>query len=123
MKKPVQKRTKPTFKDAQKYLRAFFKNASNTDVRALWDVLSALRGPDEPTNDEKFKDATTAVIREAFLGKKVKTFPADFAIDSEQRARTRIEMMYSHFRSHARSAFGALDLKWDEYNPPKKGSR
>jgi hypothetical protein len=128
-KSKVAHKKKPTFKDAQNYLRAFFRDARNSEVRLLWDVLSALRGPDYEGSEDK--DATTVVIREAFLGPKTKVFPADFAVDSAERAERRKDMVAGdvplpeisesyHFYTHARNAFDALGLKWDEVNPPAK---
>jgi hypothetical protein len=121
-KSKVARKKKPTFKDAQNYLRAFFRDARNSEVRLLWDVLSALRGPDYEESVDK--DATTAVIREAFLGPKTQVFPADFAVDSAERAERRDDMVSGsesyHFLSHARNAFDALGLKWFEVNPPAK---
>ena len=37
------------------------RGASDTDNRALWDVLTALRGPDD--NDAQSKSQTTQIIR------------------------------------------------------------
>lgn len=83
----------------------------------LWDVISALRGPDK---DEMsmVKDATTSVIRHKlgiseYIGLIVRP-------DTETAAQVRRNidsyMADYHFVFHAKRAFGALGLKWDELN-------
>jgi len=117
-KKKVQIRTKkPTFKDAQKYLRAFFKRANDYEKGSLWDVLSALRGPDDQNSEVKM--ATTAVIRQTFLPQGLPDYLGQWD-DAEGFPAHRTNMEQGHFRSHARDAFVALGLKWGKVNKPAK---
>ncbi len=113
----------PTFKQELAHLRKFFKTANTEEQRKLWNVLTALRGPDN--NNCAVKHATTAVIRHAFLGSKatsskVASYLADVAPDSEQSLLWRGKSVYDlggdHFVSHASRAFTALDLSWDRVN-------
>lgn len=96
----------------------------NDDSRALWDILSALRGPDS-LGDDDLKVSTTAIIRSAALPKTAKTahsncLPISFGLgDSEEFAGVRIRMSFSHFRHHAYSAFVGLGLDWHHVNSPK----
>lgn len=84
----------------------------------LWDVLTALRGPDNEGLD--IKSATTAVIRKAIgLDPYDSGVPA-YVIDSDSEknvaVRKNMNVHYTHFCSHAYSAFCALGLKWEEVN-------
>lgn len=98
------------------------------DSYALWDVLTALRGPDYENVSYKTKDATTGVIRYALLGAFAGVGGLDphtrhlhraiFGPDREEYVKIRDEMRVSHFCYHARSAFTALGLKWNEVNEP-----
>jgi hypothetical protein len=89
-------------------------------IRELWDVLTALRGPDDYKLDYA-KEATTAVIRSTAFPK---TFarnndnvPAIFAKDSLSLTVKRNDIpRSSHFQRHAEDAFTALGLQWDENN-------
>jgi hypothetical protein len=82
----------------------------------IWDVLSALRGPDDDT--EVFKTATTEVIRWKLGFKKEIYF--NTSPDSDPKVYTRKNMSASsagyHFYSHALKAFTALGLEWDSLN-------
>lgn len=122
--------------------------AGGDDARAIWDVLSALRGPDQdyvllndpsPTtvNDAPLKKAgyyaktaTTAFIRAVALPKTAKAItagivdlPATFANadhpDNANLARLRQGLIPSHFCRHARNGFAVLGLKWDGVNDGK----
>lgn len=94
------------------------------ETGALWNVLTALRGPDN--EDEDVKRATTEVIRWHFLGKdpNMDGFSGSFVgPDDEGSRRLRVFLSgpsgaieLSHFRGHAKLAFAALGLKWDEVN-------
>lgn len=88
----------------------------STERSKLWDVLTALRGPDTP--DVGRKSVTTAVIR-------AKAFPlwmargtnpgADTAGDYHPGEASRNEVCTTssgHFQAHARRAFLALGLTW-----------
>ena len=69
-----------TCDDMRHVLHDFFLNSSHTETQKLWDVLTALRGPDAPSegsgvvgdtydNRRKRKYETTEIIRErAFFG-------------------------------------------------------
>lgn len=116
-KKPVKKTThsfKPLLKQIVKFL-----NEAGPESRELWDVLTALRGPDN--NREIDKNAATAVIRHA-VGLKGYTRDYSFVVlpdsvqSAEQRQVLEREIVDSHFRRHAQLAFEALELKWDEVN-------
>lgn len=94
------------------------------ETRALWDVLTALRGPDN--EDKNIKRATTQVLRWKLLGKdpNMNIFSGSFVgPDDEGSRRLRIFLSgpsgaieLSHFRVHAKRAFAALGLKWGEVN-------
>lgn len=105
--------------------------------RDLWDILSALRGPDFDTGIRyklsdtltidcfDLKDATTAVIRYNMGVSKDNAKLAISHPDSSDYARIRILLDRSdipaHFIVHAKKAFESLDLKWDEVNPDLQG--
>ena len=86
------------------------------DQKEIWDIITALRGPDEPKKMIA-KWATTALIR-GRLG--VKEAPgwglAHCLHDSNGLKNVRIEMGDGHFGLHIRKAFKALGLKWNEVN-------
>jgi hypothetical protein len=105
------------------------------DSTRLWDVLSALRGPDcsyetmqenaiyasgdvrlaEDTRMNELKKATTAVIRHA-IGMRINqglVVRKDTPKFSELR---RNLTGYTHFVSHLQRAFEALGLDWWETN-------
>ena len=93
-------------------------------ARQLWDVLSALRGPDNENNE--VKHATTAIIRAACFPKTYSggdiCIPATMCHDSERDrdARTASNKIGYHFRRHAQTAFDALGLSWHEVNTPSE---
>jgi len=82
----------------------------------LWNILSALRGPDhEGSYDTKL--VTTAIIRSRLLGKDVGRNTGVVFNSSDTHAEDRRSLSMSiHFLRHARYAFDALGLKWDENN-------
>jgi hypothetical protein len=103
---------------------------TGTDARTLWNILSALRGPDGdiPTLGDKkldmtdVKDATTCVLRHALgLEYGIKDGPTGqywFSVhpDTEAFAEYRKNIPYGHFGTHARDAFIALGLSWTKVN-------
>jgi hypothetical protein len=82
---------------------------------ALWNVLSALRGPDEDDHMDALKCSTTAVIRHA-IG--LKTDSLVICPDEERavEARKMVDDATTHFIWHAKNAFSVLGLKWTENN-------
>jgi hypothetical protein len=97
----------------------------------LWDVLTALRGPDSTASRRsEIKYATTAVIRRVAFPKTAaindNMIPAVFSSDSlnAQEIRTNElvltgevdKAMGWHFDHHARIAFQALGLDWSAVN-------
>ncbi|MFI5355197.1 MAG: hypothetical protein ACHQX0_06260 [Desulfobaccales bacterium] len=100
----------------------------------LWDILSALRGPDD--GNEDLKVATTAVIRYTVFGPGLRDMGMVCLPDSGASLRTRQSFNEFgqafdkdgqvinpnrfeniHFFGHARRAFKALGLDWDRVNP------
>jgi len=89
----------------------------------LWDILSAIRGPD--SRNRKLKRATTAIIRQA-------AFPMrpcedrsifgndDKAIVVRRRQAFKNKEDNNHFREHVRDAFESLGLSLFEENVWKK---
>lgn len=81
----------------------------------LWNVLTALRGPD--SRDRKIKYATTALIRSAAFPKRPCEDLSVFGDDAPHLVERRREMQdLNHFREHVKDAFDSLDLKWGEVN-------
>lgn len=110
-----------TMKGMLRQLDRFF--ADNTVVteehHKLWDVLTALRGPDSCNMNTK--EATTAVIRHAVFPQGRSNIPANIGMDDTWAAERRAKMKNngSHFWDHAWHAFNALGLKWNSTNYPK----
>ena len=93
--------------------------ANRTDEASkLWDILTALRGPDD--TNLSLKEATTAVIRYHALpvcDKNGATVYKDCI--GNEIARHKYESTASrHFISHAKNAFKALGLDWIKTNSP-----
>lgn len=99
----------------------FLNEANHYQVKKLWAVLSALRGPDSDNFEQKI--VTTAVIRHAiglssnsdFI---VREDGADNQVMRQQyfptylvRCEQELER-WEHFAQHALLAFRALGLKW-----------
>lgn len=100
--------------------------------REFWDIVSAMRGPDGPVSgisDVVAKQATTAVIRWWVFRLSGLTDEQiwDLGLSADRNAdelgyvetRNRLQATDndgSHFLYHARAAFKALGLKWDELN-------
>jgi hypothetical protein len=127
-------------------IAAFFASSdvSSNSKRELWDILSAIRGPDEyktdmdeetrkqindyvlPTLDE-VKAATTGVIRfhilsmgghnayEGIIYKDIAIVEKDSQTMITRRLGEMKHMSY-HFIQHARDAFRALDMTWEGIN-------
>lgn len=100
--------------------RAIAQDLNDIRIRKeLWDILTALRGPDN--NDPLVKAATTEVIRRA-LGMSISSNLALVSSDLPYKVEHRKRMVAGtarvtdHFLTHAKSAFAALGLKWDELN-------
>ena len=101
----------------------------STDERAaeLWDILTALRGPDLDHWD-KDKTATTAVIRYTALPNTAATadpssswpyasrISAEVVRDTKSSVEQRKSLPRGHFSVHAHRAFKALGLDWDKEN-------
>lgn len=90
--------------------------------KGTWDVLSALRGPDDGNN--LLKEATVAVVRGRVLprgprgAKLVGPMGVMANPDTPALARRRRDRvgMHGHFLVHARAAFTALGLSWERTN-------
>jgi hypothetical protein len=110
-----------TFEEMVLIIRRFFCHppvrTKIMDRKKLWDVMTALRGPDG-NGQEHRKGCATAVIRTAFLGtpQPFGTYGAIFGKDGAGAAIMRSAMTSDHFASHAVSAFTALGLDWDKEN-------
>jgi len=92
----------------------------------LWDVLTALRGPD--SRNRKIKYATTAVIRSAAFPKRPCEERSVFGKDSAKLAKRRKSLFETkvdnnHFREHVRDAFAALGLKLGGVNVQSNPTR
>ena len=110
--------------------------ASNEGAKELWDVLTALRGPDNHNSyaaADKMKNATTAVIRFIALPKTARTvrsgltYPYAASIGARINAdeKNNVEARNStegreavglHFLVHTNDAFLALGLSMGEVN-------
>lgn len=83
----------------------------------LWNILTALRGPDN--KDERLKEATTGVLRH-------KLWLDDWSIglfvsNPDEQAfleiRKQIDIgQNSHFTRHIMAAFKSIGLQWNEVN-------
>lgn len=85
----------------------------------LWDVLSAIRGPD--SRNRKLKHATTTIIRSAAFPNRPCEERSFYGEDSAKRAEIRTRLFKSkgdqnHFRQHIRDAFKSLGLSLYEEN-------
>jgi hypothetical protein len=110
-------------------LSAGYDSPDHDAASRLWDVLSALRGPDtvHPSADT-IKYATTAVLRKI-------AFPKTFADDTRNVVRNKAigksdtaamvatrsgdkvrNVVGSHFASHANRGFLALRMTWSDKN-------
>jgi hypothetical protein len=108
-----------TMHEALFVIQKFFedKNIDFYEKKKLWDVLTALRGPDD--GNDYSKNATTGVVRYYALGPILNEDPigavvnkdrASFVIDRSSFSGT------SHFSDHIRKAFSVLELDWTRLN-------
>lgn len=125
-----------TMDDILAAIREFYHSpdVDPEEHKKLWAVLTALRGPDEETIREEsgymVKAVTTGVIRGRVLGLScdaVRAYASVFADSAREAREIRLKVMPEwflrgdykrthHFLVHARNAFDALGLKWDENN-------
>lgn len=101
------------------FLRTFFNDdfIDLEERRKLWNVLTALRGPDN--QDRESKLACVSLIRRAVAGQSFVDFGGYNRFDSEEDVEIRRRMPESHFQQHMRWAFAALDLYWHKVNDPR----
>lgn len=86
--------------------------------KKVWDVLVALRGPDN--NDLVAKRAMTGPIRYALFGKISSKFARKSVLSNKDTAEFKAmrdqnkfkASQPKHFRRHAALAFKALDMQW-----------
>lgn len=108
----------------------------NEERKKVWDVLTALRGPDGVHDaDDLLKQSTTCVIRRRLFGDALSRldplgYPyaaqnGDTPARAAQRATCDLESVpvsaaskhpHAHFIRHAQRAFRALGLKWTSVN-------
>lgn len=89
-------------------------NLGDNNSRDLWNVLTALRGPDNEL--QNIKESTTAVIRHK-IGLSRNSLGIDVFPDCEGAMNNRNTMTkYTHFRIHVEQAFRVLGLVWDKVN-------
>ena len=108
-----------TLEKVLEVLRTFFNDDFiEIEERAkLWNVLSALRGPDN--QDGATKLACVSQIRRAVAGQSFTDFGAYHRFDREEDAQIRSKMKNCHFKFHMQAAFEALGLHWYDVNRPK----
>jgi hypothetical protein len=114
---------KEVFKILDDFMSADNSIGRGDELQHVWDVLTALRGPDYSVGGGMEKTATTALIRSKVFGSPtsmVRFFAKVRRIDTSDLTIVRRSLdstRHSHFYRHAERAFAALDLKWDEVNP------
>jgi len=91
----------------------------------LWDVLSAIKGPD--CRNHRLKIATTCIIRDAAFSNHPCEHRSFYAKDTPQSVIRRKKMFRNkenrpHFRDHIVEAFAALGLKLGELNGIQRDS-
>ncbi len=117
--------TPTTAKEVFAQLRESFINLDCTERRKVWNVLTALRGPDRV--DKDLKTASTAVVRGVAFGQHASACIQEFALvefaDTDYFAELRNEASKScdgsvdyHFLSHICRAFEALGLSFYGFN-------
>lgn len=99
--------------ETMRSLRTVTRLLRSKEGEQLWDVLTALRGPD--VQNEEVKRATTGVIRYFLLGASVPGCTTSNP-DAPELAAVRRKLVDSHFTGHARKAFRVLGLKWRSCN-------
>jgi len=85
----------------------------------LWDVLSAIRGPD--SRNKRLKYATTTIIRTAAFPERPCEERSFYGEDSAKKAEVRKQLFKNkednnHFREHVADAFASLGLSLFEEN-------
>ena len=106
-------------------LRQQFRAANDTTKRQIWNILSALRGPDSENwgIGIREKSATTAIIRHKVFGATLENSSVGVSSHPDRQDyadyRKTDNFISSHFSSHTKEAFSALNLKWSEVNTPK----
>lgn len=108
-----------TVENMLEVLRTFF-NDDFIDIeerKKLWNVLTALRGPDNGDHAEKL--ACVSQIRRAVAGQSFADFGAYHRFDGQEDAKIRSKMKNCHFKLHMQAAFEALGLHWYDVNRPK----
>jgi hypothetical protein len=115
----IDEKSTPKIDTAEKMLevlRTFFNDdfIDFEERRKLWNVLTALRGPDN--QDRESKLACVSLIRRAVAGQSFVDFGGYNRFDSEEDVEIRRRMPESHFQQHMRWAFAALDLYWHKVN-------
>lgn len=120
-------------KETLEKLREMLTVGDYAERKFLWDVVTALRGPDLGTR--AVKDATTGVIRWHVFGPSAGVtrinlndtevaqhekygclYGPDSVAHLEVRKSLISETDMHHFRQHASDAFEALGLKWNAVN-------
>ncbi len=119
-------------KTAKEFLSRFTRFMADPEIcqgekKALWDILTALRGPDQSAfarssdgsrsviDSDTVKDATTAVVRDALGLTPLRGLVGIVSgCDAPELAKVRSDIgdNFGHFLAHVRAAFDALDLKW-----------
>ena len=118
--------TPTTAKEVFAQLRESFISLDYTERHKVWDVLTALRGPDRG-DSEFLKTASTALVRGVALGEHAGACIQEFAsvefADTDYFAERRNKAsescdgsVDSHFLSHIRRAFDALGLSFYGFN-------
>jgi hypothetical protein len=131
VKKTVDERVREILDVIDNALRPSDKTVYGYDqevARKLWNILSALRGPD---NASVFiKDATTGVIRRQAFPKTFKgnfgdsylhrNLALSYTDDPGKVVFRRDFMKQDHFGGHVIKAFNSLGLNFDAVNPDKQ---
>jgi hypothetical protein len=110
---------RPKVREILDTLDAFFTTEDLKDTKPLWDILSALRGPDN--SDEEVKDSTTIPIRCAAFPKlawmeqeRYRLMLGDYrtgaVFHSMRGANIKYQGPegYDHFQNHVQRAWTAL---------------
>jgi hypothetical protein len=115
VKKPI------TADDMLKLIRSFMErgDGNEDEQRKLWNVMSALRGPDNRVGNYGEKTISTAVLRYKVFGENSAVVRyADMFQDSPEyrQKRCAMETANDHFGHHVKLGFESAGLKWDEVN-------
>ena len=99
-------------------IRGLLRNRGLNRIK-VWSILTALRGPD--WNKFESKSAVTGLIRgrlglEVIISKKNIQFMTITRVDNNGSVKIRKRLEKGHYQYHAKEAFKALDLKWNEVN-------